>query len=123
MFHGNLPISGVEHMPTPCNYVHTWLQRCQGLDRARHRGRGDHGGRKNGVPAGASSSSARVPPLMVRPIYRCFRMALAVVSSVTKPLIRRPFSAAAIAGTLAGPTAAPMVRDLAGTCGGMLVRR
>src|SRR6266571_8092548 len=27
--------SGAEHMPTPCNYVHTGLQCCQGLDR-RH---------------------------------------------------------------------------------------
>src|SRR6266404_340515 len=33
VFHGNLPISDVEHMPTPCNYVHTDLQYCQGLDR------------------------------------------------------------------------------------------
>src|SRR3984893_16510262 len=52
-----------------------------------------------------------------------FRMALAVASSVINPLIRRPFSAALIAGTLAGPTTAPMVRASAGTCGGMLVRR
>src|ERR1700721_1195448 len=53
----------------------------------------------------------------------CFRMAPAVASSVIKPLIRPPFSAAPIAETLAGPTAAPMVRALAGTWGGMLVRR
>src|SRR5580704_12914401 len=36
---------------------------------------------------------------------------------------RRPFNAARIAETLAGPTAAPMVRVSAGTCGGTLVRR
>src|ERR1700687_1546213 len=50
-------------------------------------------------------------------------MAPAVASSVINPLIRRPFSAALIAETLAGPTAAPMVRASAGTRGGMLVRR
>src|SRR5438309_491219 len=36
------------------------------------------------------------------------RIARAVASSVIKPLISRPFSAAAIAGTLAPPTAAPI---------------
>ena len=33
VFHGNLPISDIEHMPMPCTYVHTDLQNCQGLDR------------------------------------------------------------------------------------------
>src|SRR6185369_11468556 len=51
------------------------------------------------------------------------KIALAVASSVIRPLIRPPLNAAAIAGTLAAPTAAPMVVVLAGTSGGMLVRR
>src|ERR1700733_9984462 len=48
------------------------------------------------------------------------RTAPAVASSVINPLIKRPFSAALIAATLARPTAAPMVRASAGACGGML---
>src|ERR1700733_9890457 len=51
------------------------------------------------------------------------RTAPAVASSVINPLIKRPFSAALIAATLARPTAAPMVRALAGTCSGILVMR
>src|SRR4051812_5805693 len=66
---------------------------------------------------------ARATRPKARSVGYDLRMAPAVASSVISPLRSRPFSAALMAETLARPTAAPMVRASAGTCGGMLVRR
>ena len=61
VFHGNLPISDVEHMPTPCNYVHTELQACQGSEStvSLHRGkveRSDSARREIGLRAARSKT-------------------------------------------------------------------
>src|ERR1700692_2372157 len=108
-------------MLTHCNYVHTAHGTCQDQDAAGAAGFGD----------GNRRQRRRAPWSFLRPAEACrahrfrycLRIAFAVASSGIKSLIRRPFSAALIAETLAGPTAAPMVRAAAGTCGGILVRR
>src|SRR3984893_5733905 len=92
----------VEHLPTSCNYVHTESQACQGSDRGStvsvQRGKVEQSyavDEKSATRAALENPQGRI-------VCYCFRMALAVASSVINPLIRRPFSAARIAETLAG---------------------
>src|SRR5258706_3307151 len=42
----------IEHMPTPCNYVHTEFERCQGADR-QHAPRADSKSRQKNYPEAA----------------------------------------------------------------------
>jgi hypothetical protein len=99
-------------MPTHCNYVHTSQSTCQGQDAAgaARFGEGNRWKRRK-APRGFLRPAEACRANRFR---YCLRIAFAVASSVIKPLIRRPFSAALIAETLAGPTAAPMVRASAG---------
>ena len=119
-------LTGVEHMPTPCNYVHTEPEPCQasesgfctGLRGERWRFDGSHARDRR-----AGAARAGLPGMKGRSVRYGLRMAPAVASSVIRPFSSRPFSAALMAETLARPTAAPMVRAWAGTRGGMLVIR